>query len=166
MDLKSYFDVFGITMYVERDRCSEINVKQEKSNEILTSANIEPGICLCTITDKTLSKMESSLFKDIIRSLNKTSPFSSQSFQLKVSESLEDIAENIRAILTASSIDNLLIFSEIGCSRGENNDAISDQISQKITTIMLPSLKSLMDKPELKKGVWEKIKHLKNVDIN
>jgi hypothetical protein len=54
----------------------------------------------------------------------------------------------------------------MGCSRGENNDAISDQISQKITTITLPSLKSLMDKPELKKGVWEKIKHLKNVDIN
>jgi hypothetical protein len=110
--------------------------------------------------------MESSLFKDIIRSLNKTSPFSSESFQLKVSESLEDIAENIRAILTASSIDNLLIFSEMGCSRGENNDAMSDQVSQKITVIMLPSLKSLMEKPELKKGVWEKIKHLKNVDIN
>lgn len=165
MDLKSYFDVFGITMYVERDRCSEINVKQ-KSNEILTSANIEPGICLCAITEKNLSKMESGLFKDIIRSLNKTSPFISKSFQLTISDSADDIEENIRANLATSSIDKLLIFSEMGYSRGENNDAISDQISQKITTIMLPSLKSLMDKPELKKGVWEKIKHLKNVDIN
>ena len=91
MDLKSYFDIFGITMYVERDRCSEISLEQEKSNEILTSANIKPGICLCTITDKTLSKMESSLFQDIIRSLNKTSLLSSKSFQLTVSESLEDI---------------------------------------------------------------------------
>ena len=166
MDLKSYFDVFGITMYVERDRCSEINLKQEKSNEILTSANIEPGICLCAITEKNLSKMESGLFKDIIRSLNKTSPFSSKSFQLTGSDSGADIAENIRAKLTASSIDKLLIFCEMGYSREENNDAICDQISHKITTIMLPSLESLIDKPELKKGVWEKIKHLKNVDIN
>ncbi len=165
MDLNSYFDVFGITMYVERDRCSEINVAQ-KSNEILTSANIEPGICLCAITEKNLSKMESGLFKDIIRSLNKTSPFSSKSSQLRVSDGGADIAENIRTILTASSIDKLLIFCEMGYSREENNDAISDQIRNKITTIMLPPLKSLIDKPELKKGVWKTIKHLKNVDIN
>ena len=165
MDLKSYFDVFGITMYVERDRCSEINVKQ-KSNEILTSANIEPGICLCAITEKNLSKMESGLFKDIVRSLNKTSPFSSKSSQLRVSDGGADIAENIRTNLTASNIDKLLIFCKMGYSREENNDVISDQIRNKITTIMLPPLKSLIDKPELKKGVWKKIKHLKNVDIN
>ena len=166
MDLKSYFDIFGITMYVERDRSSEINVRQEKSEEILTSAIIEPGIYLCAITEKTLSNIESGLFKDIIRSLSNTSLISSKSFQLMVSDSGADIVKKIKVNLATASIDKVLIFGEMEYIQGENNEAIFDQISHKITTIMLPSLKSLIDKPELKKGVWKKIKHLKNVDIN
>ena len=166
MDLKSYLDIFGITMYVERDRSSEINVRQEKSDEILTSAIIEPGIYLCAITEKTLSNIERGLFKDIIRSLSSTSPISSKSFQLTVSDSGADIVKKIKVNLATASIDKLLIFGEMEHIQGENNEAIFDQISHKITTIMLPSLKSLIDKPELKKGVWEKIKHLKNVDTH
>ena len=166
MDLKSYFDIFGITMYVERDRSSEINVRQEKSDEILTSTIIEPGIYLCAITEKTLSNIESGLFKDIIRSLSNTSLISSKSFQLMVSDSGADIVKKIKVNLATASIDKVLIFGEMEYIQGENNEAIFDQISHKITTIMLPSLKSLIDKPELKKGVWEKIKHLKNVDTH
>ena len=158
MDFKpSYLNFFGIVNYVERDRSGE---KQKKiiPRETITYSYLN-DLIIVSIFEESISDSEKKLLELIVRSIRE------EPLELKKISEIGD-NQNLFSQLGNLIIDNHIKFL-IGFGerlKNEYEDFIDTELRESslaITCIFLPSLGTIIEKPELKRDIWEKIKFLR-----
>ena len=158
MDFKpSYLNFFGIVNYVVRDRSGE---KQKKiiPRETITYSYLN-DLIIVSIFEESISDSEKKLLELIVRSIRK------EPLELK---KISEIGDNQNLF---SQVGKLIIDNHIKILIGfgdrlknEYEDFIDKELreaSLAINCIFLPSLGTIIEKPELKRDIWEKIKFLR-----
>lgn len=158
MDFKSsYLNFFGIVNYVERDRSSE---KQKKiiPKETITYSYLN-DLIFVSIFEASISDSEKKLLELIVRSIRE------EPLELKKLSEIGD-NQNLFSQVAKLTIDNdikiLIGFGEH--LKNEYEDFIDTELRESrlaINCIFLPSLATIIEKPELKRDIWEKIKFLR-----
>ena len=158
MDFKpSYLNFFGIVNYKERDKSGE---KQKKiiPRETITYSHLD-DLIIVSIFEESMSDSEKKLLESIVRSIRE------EPLELK---KISEIGDNQNLF---SQVGKLIIDNHIKILIGfgdrlknEYEDFIDTElreVSLAINCIFLPSLGTIIEKPELKRDIWEKIKFLR-----
>ena len=158
MDFKpSYLNFFGIVSYVERHKSGE---KQKKiiPRETITYSYLN-DLIIISIFEESISDSEKKLLELIVRSIRE------EPLELK---KISEIGDNQNLF---SQVGKLIIDNHIKILIGfgdrlenEYEDFIDTELreaSLAINCIFLPSLGTIIEKPELKRDIWEKIKFLR-----
>ena len=158
MDFKpSYLNFFGIVNYKERDKSGE---KQKKiiPRETITYSHLD-DLIIVSIFEESMSDSEKKLLESIVRSIRE------EPLELK---KISEIGDNHNLF---SQVGKLIIDNHIKILIGfgdrlknEYEDFIDTELreaSSAINCIFLPSLGTIIEKPELKRDIWEKIKFLR-----
>ena len=158
MDFKpSYLNFFGIVSYVERHKSGE---KQKKiiPRETITYSHLD-DLIIVSIFEESMSDSEKKLLESIVRSIRE------EPLELK---KISEIGDNQNLF---SQVGKLIIDNHIKILIGfgdrlknEYEDFIDKELreaSLAINCIFLPSLGTIIEKPELKRDIWEKIKFLR-----
>ena len=158
MDFKpSYLNFFGIVNYVERDRSGE---KQKKiiPRETITYSYLN-DLIIVSIFEESISDSEKKLLELIARSIRE------EPLELKKISEIGDnqnLFSQVGKLIIDNQIKILIGFGER--LKNEYEDFIDTELRESslaINCIFLPSLGTIIEKPELKRNIWEKIKFLR-----
>ena len=158
MDFKpSYLNFFGIVNYVERDRSGE---KQKKiiPRETITYSYLN-DLIIVSIFEESISNSEKKLLELIVRSIRE------EPLELKKISEIGDnqnLFSQVGKLIIDNQIKILIGFGER--LKNEYEDFIDTELRESrlaINCIFLPSLGTIIEKPELKRDIWERIKFLR-----
>ena len=158
MDFKpSYLNFFGIVNYLERDRSGE---KQKKiiPRETITYSYLN-DLIIVSIFEESISDSEEKLLELIVRSIRE------EPLELKKISEIGDnqnLFSQVGKLINDNHIKILIGFGER--LKNEYEDFIDTELRESslaISCIFLPSLGTIIEKPELKRDIWEKIKFLR-----
>ena len=158
MDFKpSYLNFFGIVNYLERDRSGE---KQKKiiPRETITYSYLN-DLIIVSIFEESISDSEEKLLELIVRSIRE------EPLELKKISEIGDnqnLFSQVGKLINDNHIKILIGFGER--LKNEYEDFIDKELRESslaISCIFLPSLGTIIEKPELKRDIWEKIKFLR-----
>ena len=158
MDFKpSYLNFFGIVNYLERDR-SGGNEKKIIPKETITYAYLN-DLIIVSVFEESISDLEKKLLELIVRSIRE------EPLELKKISEIGDnknLFSQVGKLINDNHIKILIGFGER--LKNEYEDFIDTELreaSLAINCIFLPSLGTIIEKPELKRDIWEKIKFLR-----
>ena len=158
MDFKpSYLNFFGIVNYKERDKSGE---KQKKiiPRETITYSHLD-DLIIVSIFEESMSDSEKKLLESIVRSIRE------EPLELKKISEIGDnqnLFSQVGKLIIDNQIKILIGFGER--LKNEYEDFIDTELRESslaINCIFLPSLRTIIEKPELKRDIWEKIKFLR-----
>ena len=158
MDFKpSYLNFFGIVNYLERDRSGETQ-KKIIPRETITYSHLD-DLIIVSIFEESMSDSEKKLLESIVRSIRE------EPLELKKISEIGDnqnLFNQVGKLIIDNHIKILIGFGDR--LKNDYEDFIDTELRESslaINCIFLPSLGTIIEKPELKRDIWEKIKFLR-----